>query len=119
SHQIKALEEDLGCALFLRRHRGVGLTEKGAFLLVALQRGFEGISAAVTHLRERPQAVDVTIRATTAVSALWLTPKITTFWKTHPSITVAQIVSDVEPAAGRHDMTIGYMAPARDGDDWQ
>ncbi|MBZ4690545.1 MAG: LysR family transcriptional regulator [Cereibacter sp.] len=119
SHQIKALEEDLGCALFLRRHRGVGLTEKGAFLLVALQRGFEGISAAVTHLRERPQAVDVTIRATTAVSALWLTPKITTFWKTHPSITVAQIVSDVEPAAGRHDMAIGYMAPARDGDDWQ
>ena len=119
SHQIKALEEDLSCALFLRRHRGVELTEKGAFLLLALQRGFEAISVAVTHLRERPQSVDVTICATTAVSALWLTPKITAFWKTHPTITVAQSVSDVQPVAGRHDMTIGYLAPPSEGGDCQ
>ncbi|TGT51825.1 LysR family transcriptional regulator, partial [Mesorhizobium sp. M2E.F.Ca.ET.166.01.1.1] len=39
SHQIKALESDLKCDLFLRRSRGVELTEKGAFLFVALQRG--------------------------------------------------------------------------------
>ncbi|SFY45505.1 regulatory helix-turn-helix protein, lysR family [Paracoccus pantotrophus] len=99
SHQIKALERNLGCALFIRRHRGVELTEKGAFLLVALQRGFETISDAVSRLRDRPDAVDVTIRTTTAVSALWLTPKITAFWKIHPGITVSQIISDVATAA--------------------
>lgn len=108
SHQIKALEEDLGCALFTRRHRGVGLTEKGAYLFVALQRGFETVSGAVIGLRERPEGVDVTIRATTAVSALWLTPKITAFWKSHPTITVAQSVSDVEHPGGRYDLSIGY-----------
>ena len=43
SHQIKALEQDLGCALFIRRHRGVELTERGAVLLVSLQRSFETI----------------------------------------------------------------------------
>src|SRR5262245_22939938 len=43
SHQIKALEIDLGCSLFLRRSRGVELTEKGAFLFVAIRRGFEAI----------------------------------------------------------------------------
>ncbi|WP_207102792.1 LysR family transcriptional regulator [Paracoccus shandongensis] len=109
SHQIKALEADLGCALFLRRHRGVELTEQGAFLLVALQRGFEGISDAVAQLRDRPQAVDVTIRVTTAVSALWLTPKITAFWRSHPAITVSQIVSDVAGTRGLHDISIGYL----------
>lgn len=109
SHQIKALEDDLGCALFTRKHRGVELTEKGAYLFVALQRGFETVSGAVTGLRERPQSVDVTIRATTAVSALWLTPKITAFWKSHPTITVAQSVSDVEHPGGRYDLSIGYM----------
>jgi len=115
SHQIKALEQDLGCALFLRRHRGVELTEKGAFLLVALQRGFETISDTVGQLRARPDAVDVTIRATTAVSALWLTPKITAFWKAYPAITVSQIVSDVPRAASRHDIGIGYVRPGQDG----
>jgi len=119
SHQIKALEADLGCALFTRQHRGVELTEKGAFLLVALQRGFEIISASVAQLRNVPQSVDVTIRATTAVSALWLTPKLTAFWKSHPTISVAQIVNDVSlpggpavgSAGGRDDLSIGYMEP--------
>ncbi|MDQ7774720.1 MAG: LysR substrate-binding domain-containing protein [Paracoccus aminovorans] len=110
SHQVKALELDLGCALFRRLHRGVELTEKGALLLVALQRGFETISDAVTELKQRPGQVDVTIRATTAVSALWLTPQITRFWKAHPTITVSQIVSDV-PGGGRHDIAVGYGPP--------
>ncbi|KRW93902.1 LysR family transcriptional regulator [Paracoccus sp. MKU1] len=119
SHQIKALERDLGCAVFLRRHRGVELTEKGAFLLVAVQRGFETISDTVSRLRDRPDAVDVTIRTTTAVSALWLTPKITAFWKIHPGITVSQIVSDVPGSAGRHDIGIGYAVPGDDGGEWR
>lgn len=119
SHQVKALEQNLGCALFIRRHRGVELTEKGAFLLVALQRGFETISDTVSRLRDRPDAVDVTIRTTTAVSALWLTPKITAFWKIHPGITVSQIISDVATAASRHDLHIGYAVPGDDGDEWR
>lgn len=109
SHQIKALELDLGCPLFIRRHRGVELTEKGAFLLVALQRGFETVSAAVTQLREQPRAGDVGIRATTAVSALWLTPKITAFWRSHPEVAVSQMVSDQPDGGGAQDLTIGYM----------
>lgn len=108
SHQIKALEQELGCSLFRRLHRGVELTEKGAFLLLGLQRGFESISDAVVELKRRPEHVDVTIRATTAVSALWLTPQITRFWREHPTITVSQIVSDVLGAGGRHDISVGY-----------
>lgn len=119
SHQIKALERDLGCALFIRRHRGVELTEKGAFLLVALQRGFETISDAVGRLRDRPDAVDVTIRTTTAVSALWLTPKITAFWKIHPDITVSQIITDVATVPSRHDLSIGYAIAGDDGGEWR
>lgn len=111
SHQIKALETDLGCSLFLRRHRGVELTEKGAFLFLAIQRGFEGISEAVTQLREQPEAVDVTIGTTTAISALWLTPKISAFWKLHPATTVSQIVSDVPVRTSRCDLSINYGNP--------
>lgn len=119
SHQVKALELDLGCSLFRRLHRGVELTEKGAFLLIAIQRGLEGMSDAVSHLRERRDAVDVTIRTTTAVSALWLTPRMSAFWKIHPKITVSQTVSDVPDRFSRHDLNILYAAPGDDGREWR
>ncbi|MBA5777532.1 LysR family transcriptional regulator [Stappia sp. F7233] len=119
SHQIKALETDLGCNLFRRHHRGVELTEKGAFLFIAIQRGFEAISDAVTQIRERPETVDVTIGSTTAVSSLWLTPKISSFWKIHPTITVSQIVSDVPAMTGRCDLSIQYNTPQENGGEYR
>lgn len=118
SHQIKLLERDLGCMLFNRRHRGVELTERGAFLLVAVRRGFEGITDAIGQLRARPENVDVTLRATTAVSALWLMPRIRSFWKLHPSVSVSQIVSDVVGSDGRSDIAVGYALPEDNGHEW-
>ncbi|APG90058.1 LysR substrate-binding domain-containing protein [Sinorhizobium americanum] len=115
SHQIKALEMDLGCSLFLRHHRGVELTEKGAFLFIAIQRGFESISEAVTQMRERPETVDVTVGTTTAISSLWLTPKISAFWKIHPTVSVSQLVSDVPGMTGRCDLSIHYGNPLENG----
>lgn len=108
SHQIKALESELRCALFRRHHRGVELTETGAYLLVALQRGFETMADALDQLRRRGQRASVTIRVTTAVSALWLTPKLAQFWKAHGDISVAQIVSDEDHDAAECDLSIHY-----------
>lgn len=114
SHQMKALEADLGCALFTRRSKGVELTEKGALLFVSLQRGFETISEVVSQIRDRPETVDITIRSTTAFSSLWLTPKISAFWKVYPAFTIAQIVSDVATGANRCDLSIHYGNPEDD-----
>lgn len=108
SHQVKALETDLGCALFQRHHRGVSLTETGAYLLVALQRGFEAIGDAISQLKRRSTRASVTIGVTTAVSALWLTPKLAQFWKTHGDISVAQNVSDTGEAPDDCDLSIAY-----------
>ena len=108
SHQIKALETDLGCSLFVRRSRGVELTEKGAFLFLSIRRGFEAISDTVVQIRDRRDTVDVTIRTTTAVSSLWLTPKIAAFWKIYPAVTVSQIISDIPGVSGPCDLSIHY-----------
>ncbi|MEJ2001111.1 MAG: LysR family transcriptional regulator [Maritimibacter sp.] len=114
SHQVKALEAELSCALFQRHHRGVDLTETGAYLLVALQRGFEGIDEAVDQLRRRSNRASVTIRLTTAVSSLWLTPKLAQFWKSHADISLAQVVSDIEPDIQDCDLSIHYGDISRD-----
>jgi len=114
SHQVKALETELRCSLFHRHHRGVTLTETGAYLLVALQRGFEAMGDAVDQLRKRSDRASVTIRVTTAVSSLWLTPKLAQFWKSHGEISVAQIVSDTDQAMTDCDLSIHYGDMSRD-----
>lgn len=117
SHQIKILESDLGGPLFRRQHRGVDLTETGAYLFVAVQRGFEGMSDAIAHARVPDTPEDVVVQATTAVSAVWLTPQLVSFWKRRPDIIVSQIVSDAAAPTGRADLSIRYgAAPADDPD---
>lgn len=108
SHQIKRLESELGKPLFRRQHRGVELTETGAYLFTALQRGFGGISEAVRSIRSPALAADVLVQATTAVSAYWLTPQISAFWKTRPDVMISQMVSDVVGGTSRADLKIHY-----------
>ena len=90
------------------------LTESGAYLLVALQRGFEGINDAFEQLRAQHGRSSVTIRSSTAVSSLWLTPRLAHFWKSYEHISVAQIVSDTEQAVGDCDLSLHYADMSRD-----
>lgn len=117
SHQIKALEQDLQCSLFHRFHRGVELSESGAYLLVALQRSLEGIDEAIEQLRAQHGRTSVTIRSSTAVSSLWLTPRLSQFWKSHPHISVAQIVSDHGGGHADCDLSIHYGHMSQDSGD--
>lgn len=114
SHQVKALEADLRTALFRRHHRGVALTETGAYLLVALQRGFEAMGEAVDQLRQRSTRASVTIGVSTAVSSLWLTPKLAQFWREHGDVSVAQMVSDTGETPLDCDLSIHYGDMSRE-----
>lgn len=109
SQQVKALENELGIALFHRRARGVTLTESGVHLFGAIHKGFDGIARTIDHLREDTQIEDVSIQVTTAVSTFWLTPRLIRFWRNHGDISVAQTITDLHHATGRTcDLKIYY-----------
>ena len=110
SHRIKALEEELGQPLFLRQYRGVELTEAGALLFVALQRGLEGIAESVGRIRNRSVRSGVSIAATTAVSTLWLMPRLAGFLALHPDVALSQVVQD-GPVPEGVDLSIRYGDP--------
>lgn len=94
SHQIKALEGELGLPLFRRKHRGVELTEEGESLYEALASSFAKVSQCLKSLRERNSGNRVTVGSTSAVATLWLSPALVRFWRSHPDVDVNQSIQD-------------------------
>ena len=54
SHQIRALEEQLGLPLFHRRTRAIELTDAGRLIYPGLHAGFESVRGAIGAARTRP-----------------------------------------------------------------
>lgn len=108
SHQVRALEADIGVALFERNNRGVELSRDGSALYAALAHGFGHIAQTVESLRRRSSTSDVNVMATTAMSHLWLTPRLGRFWRQHATVTVNQRVSDIPWTDEPHDLLVRY-----------
>lgn len=100
SHQIKFLETELGLSLFDRKHHGNNLTDHGESLFAVLQSSFTAVSSTLANLRRSASDKEVIISATTAVSFLWLPPRLAEFWKQHPEIPVNQHVTDNTDSQG-------------------
>lgn len=89
SRQIKDLEEQLGVALFQRKHRALMLTEAGQQFYAAAAQVLTTMRTATERLRAqsgRRQPLSVT--TTHSFAALWLIPRLAGFTKTHPGIDV-------------------------------
>jgi LysR family glycine cleavage system transcriptional activator len=56
SHQIKLLEEHLGCLLFERLANGLALTPQGHAIFPSISAGFEHFESAMTLLPRPAQA---------------------------------------------------------------
>ena len=94
SRQVKALEAELDCRMFLRLHRGVELTAEGIELFQALSSSFQQIGRLCQELRKRGDSSDVTLAASTAFASLWLMPRIGGFWQQNQDVNLNHAISD-------------------------
>ncbi len=110
SHQIHALEEDLGVRLFHRLNRSIELTASARVLLPGLSDAFTGIHASVRRLRAHNDTGTLTVTASPSIAAKWLVLRLHRFQERYPEIDVRISATDdvVDLARGDFDVAIRY-----------
>src|SRR3990172_8867927 len=88
SRQIKTVEEHLGVALFVRRHRALLLTEAGHELYRATAQALQQLADAAARIRDRDAARTLTVTATIGFASLWLISRLTDFRSLRPDIDI-------------------------------
>ncbi len=117
SREIKALETQLGHALFLRANRSLTLTQAGEQLYRATDDALALIDAAAERIAGGGGALSVT--TTTALASLWLVPRLSRFTRRHPDVDVRIAASNdtVDIERGHFDLAIRYVPPWADTPD--
>ena len=94
SHQIKALEADLGCKL-LRRSKGQFiLTESAQEALPVLRAGFDQIAEAARRLRSDSSRHILTLSVGPTFASTWLVRRLGGFSESYPDIDVRLHTTD-------------------------
>ena len=79
SQQIKALEGRFGCALFIRKPRGIALTDDGRRLLPGVSDGIANLRAAADAFEPAADPELLTVAASVSVAQWFLAPKLKEF----------------------------------------
>ncbi|CAI1772568.1 LysR family transcriptional regulator [Serratia plymuthica] len=114
SRAVRALEDELGIALFERRHRRVYLTPAGHTLFQASQQAFGILDHTAQTLRQQAQDAPLVLSCEPTLLMRWLIPRLPAFQQAHPEINL-QLVAGGGPFSF-HD---GITAAIRRNDfDW-
>jgi DNA-binding transcriptional LysR family regulator len=116
SRQVQALEEQLGLALFERRHRAIVMTEAGQQLFRAATQALREIDEAIVKVRAGGDApIAVTVSCTLGFASLWLVPRLSDFNAKHPEVDLRISASNqiVDIERDRIEIAIRYCPPAQ------
>lgn len=113
SHQIRALEEELGIELFKRGGRGIVLSPAAARYAETVNDLFDRMRRATADIAapgwDRSSRSVVRIMTTPSIAAHWLMPRLSNFIKAHPDIDLrVSAVRTVEGNTDDFDITIRY-----------
>lgn len=86
SHQVKALEQELGLRLFLRERQRLRLTPAGRRLLDVARDAFDRIADGTERLRAAERSGGLAISTSPNFAAKWLAPRLGAFAEAHPEI---------------------------------
>ena len=108
SHQVRLLEQQLGCQLINRKQQPLALTEQGATLFSVLQESFFRMRSVCQHLVQQPGR-RLAIAAQTSIAVEFLAPRLNAFRSEFPHIeTLLHMESNAASLdAGQFDLILG------------
>jgi LysR family glycine cleavage system transcriptional activator len=86
SHQVKALEAELGVKLFNRERQRLVITEAGREYMAVLRDALDRIAAGTERLLQRQSAGVLTVSTSPDFAAKWLVHRLGHFAESHPEI---------------------------------
>jgi LysR family glycine cleavage system transcriptional activator len=86
SHQVKALETELGVKLFNRERQRLIITEAGRAYLIVVRDAFDRIASGTERLLQRQSGGALTVTTSPNFAAKWLVHRMGRFGEAHPEI---------------------------------
>ncbi len=108
SHQIRHLETELGCALFIRRHNLVTLTPEG-------ERFFRDVGPALRTIVQARRALhkrssELVVKVSPSLGLRWLIPRLGGFRQSHPRIAIRVEMASLPITLGPDaDVALAYV----------
>lgn len=106
SHQIRALETELGIALFNRDGKRVSLTDCGRRYAAQVRAALFDIAAATESARAGDRSRRLVISLLPSFAARWMTPRIGRFIERHPEIDVELLSTNTMTNFNRDDVDV-------------
>jgi LysR family transcriptional regulator, glycine cleavage system transcriptional activator len=106
SHQIRALEAELGVALFARDGKRVRLTDCGRQYASDVRAGFAAIVEATRRVRSGDRDRRLVVSMLSSFSARWVTPRVGGFIEQHPEIDLELLSTNALTDFARDDVDI-------------
>jgi DNA-binding transcriptional LysR family regulator len=86
SHQVKALETELGLQLFKRERNGLVITEAGRDYLAVVRDVFDRLELGTDRLLQRQRSGTITVSTSPDFAAKWLVSRLGRFAEAYPEI---------------------------------
>lgn len=107
SHQVRALEQDLGVALFTRNGKRIAITPEGKRFALTVRKSLQEIAGAASALRADARQQRLTVSAIPSFAARWLAPRLGKFIDLHPDIEVTLQSSSQLQDLARDSIDVG------------
>lgn len=88
SHQVRALEQELGVDLFVRNGKRITVTPAGAQFASAVRQALSEIAGAAETLKASARQQRLTVTALPSLASRWLAPRLGRFIDLHPQLEV-------------------------------
>jgi LysR family glycine cleavage system transcriptional activator len=109
SHQIKALEQDLGLTLFRRGARSVALTSEGELFYPIVRDAFDRLVEGTARVRASGGGTVITLQVYVTFAVTWLMPRLTDFKRKNPDLQVRLITSYLDVDFDRDNVDMGVI----------